>query len=327
MNIKVVFLIIVLLMVNRISAQDEVITTENVGELEILHTIEFEEPVTSVRFYPETNMVINSGTSLFIYDLTALNEPPDKIILQDAKAVITAFDVHPDGKILAAGDAEGQIFIWDLEQRELVEVLSDLSSIIHDVDFSSDGEKLVATDDTGVHLWDVETLELIAEYQQFVSPFRVAFSPDSSLLAVTGRGLSVIQAISGEPVFSNPHVDSTDVVFSLNGDEVLFTTGLRGVGIVNLENSTGTYLSPGKFYSPSTAISLHPDGALVISGNYEGETYIWQISPADIIFISPKMDVSVNDVRFNLDGTLFAVAYTNRIVQLWGTPANLSQSR
>lgn len=89
-----------------------------------------------------------------------------------------------DSKILAAGRGGGDatIYLWSLEEGELIGKLSAHASAITGLAFTPDGKQLVsAAWDGQVILWDVERLTEIRRFEGHeVGITGLALSPDAS---------------------------------------------------------------------------------------------------------------------------------------------------
>jgi WD40 repeat protein len=78
--------------------------------------------------------------------------PPDEAGLR------TSLAFNPDGKILALGNGNGTVWLWDTGANQLVgKPLSGHLRRVNGVAFSPDGRKMLTSDEGGtVLLWDVE---------------------------------------------------------------------------------------------------------------------------------------------------------------------------
>ncbi|MFG3054030.1 helix-turn-helix domain-containing protein [Kitasatospora sp. NPDC048239] len=108
---------------------------------------------------------------------------------------VNALALSPDGRLVATGDSQGQVALWDAHTRTLVAELQDhVGKPVQDVRFSPDGSLLAAAitlDQTRrVRLWRVADRQALPSPVMPPSPTgrstvakRVAFSQDGALLA------------------------------------------------------------------------------------------------------------------------------------------------
>ena len=97
----------------------------------------------------------------------------------------------PDGKLLACGDYEGGLYLWDVaEQRRLFR--ERVGATLCCLAFSPDGRTLATgSTDSMVHLWQVHTGSRLATLKPKASPITIAFSGDGAALVAGCTDASV----------------------------------------------------------------------------------------------------------------------------------------
>jgi WD40 repeat protein len=120
-----------------------------------------------------------------------------------AKTVIYTVRYSPDGGLLAAGEQEGNVFLWDTSSGELLQTLAGHTGSVADLAFSPDGTYLasVASLNRTTKVWDVLTGDELAT---FYGGSKVAWSPDGASIVTVGRGRIL-----------RTHVVSTDELVAL----------------------------------------------------------------------------------------------------------------
>ena len=104
-------------------------------------------------------------------------------VIAHAQVPDTAFislSFSPDGKLLAAGDDNGQVELWNVSPLERLAVMGRHAARVKAVAFSPDGKQVVSSsDDKTIALWNVSSRSLAARIGTHAAPVRaVAFSPD-----------------------------------------------------------------------------------------------------------------------------------------------------
>jgi len=127
----------------------------------------------------------------------------------------------PDGRMLASGDTNTTVLVWDVSSGQLLYTLNH-EATVNSVAFRPDGTILAAAGNNGVRMWDMNNQQLLLELKASFSIQRldVTFSPDGRLLATaTGNEVQLWDTVSGNPLGELAgHTDEVSAVgFSPDG--------------------------------------------------------------------------------------------------------------
>lgn len=152
----------------------------------------------------------DEGGQLFIRDLTTRKLRALKLPAREGRlATVRSVAFSPDGLLLASGDDDGRVRLWDVRNASLKRTLPPLGASVYSIAFSPDGRTLAAGSGKRVLLLSVTTGQPQGELTGHErSVLAVAFSPD-------GRSLG------------SSSEDGTVRLWSLEGDRPLRAT-LRG---------------------------------------------------------------------------------------------------
>jgi hypothetical protein len=112
----------------------------------------------------------------------AEGQPLDNLLAEGSQVTSVAFS--PNGQTLAAGDASGDVGLWNTTTDKRTATLTE-GSLVYGVAFSPDGQTLAVADNNGdVGLWRITTDKRAATLTEGSLVESVAFSPDGRALAV-----------------------------------------------------------------------------------------------------------------------------------------------
>lgn len=95
----------------------------------------------------------------------------DSAFIIDTPNTVQAVTFHPSSNWIATISADRSIRVWDLDQRKLLQDWKQNGSQPHDAEFSSDGSKLITSDQQGkVAIWSVPNWQLLLEFGPFSGP-------------------------------------------------------------------------------------------------------------------------------------------------------------
>lgn len=185
-----------------------------------------------------------------------------------------------DGKLLAAGEANGDILIWQVTNAQTIAICTGHTDWIRSVVFSPDGKTLVSgSEDKTIKLWSVDTgqcLKTLYGHNNWVRS--VVFSTDGTTL------------ISGS-------ADQTIKLWDVNTEECLDTW----YGHTDLIES----------------VALSPDGQMVASGSDDQTIKLWDIKTGECCHTLYEHTQFVRCVSFSPDGKILASSSDDKTIRLW----------
>lgn len=89
--------------------------------------------------------------------------------------------VSPDGKMLAGGDFDGMIWLWNIDTSEYRQIRTP-HKIVDEVMFSPDGRTIVSSRERDTRLWDIATGEFKTRLEDTTGTYNIVYTRDGTTL-------------------------------------------------------------------------------------------------------------------------------------------------
>jgi WD40 repeat protein len=250
--------------------------------------------------------------------------------------------LSPDGSLLAAANAGGCLFVWDLEAnrssgQEIPPLLiPSRGEPVWDLTFSPDGRRLAAAlGDGTAQIWDALTGEhlvaveggddLLSKHLDDV--VAVAYSPDGRYLATASldRTARVWDADSGQEAlapFIGHRNGLTGVAFSPDGSNLATASQDGTVRIWELASGQMLHILEGHTEAVRS-LAYSPDGRYLASGSLDKTAILWDVSGAEPVRLVTLQDHTdtVTALDFSPSGLCLATGGPDRTVRVWSVPS------
>jgi RNA polymerase sigma factor (sigma-70 family) len=187
----------------------------------------------------------------------------------------------PGGRCLVSAGEDGAVCLWRVATREKVCTYA-ADGVVKHLAVSRDGKRLAGvTRDGTIHLWELATGKSLGTVAGKGSGLdRVAFSPDSAVLAASGGtgGVRLWRLAAGAPVpLDSGQSEDRVVALAFAPDGALALAGRDGVIRVRGPNGAEEV---GRFVGHQTrinAVVFAPDGKSLLSASDDGTVLIWDV--------------------------------------------------
>ncbi len=300
-----------------------------------------EQPDLALLLGVESSRRLDSVETRSVLLSTLQNNPHLIAYLHGHTGGVRSVAVHPDGRILATGGADGAIILWDPDRwLRIGEPLRGHEAAVKSVAFSPDGRILAsASDDETVILWDTMTwtplggLPLRGHTDKVNS---VAFRPDGRVLASgSSDGTVILWDVQSRTQLAPALEGHTNVVlsvaFSPDGELLVSSSCARLEGgwckqgeIRVWDAETGEsrgepLLGHGSWVS-SVAFSpvFEPGGLLLASGGWDHTVMLWDMASRQPIGEPLQGHTGpVMSVAFSHDGRFLASGSRDKRIIVW----------
>jgi WD40 repeat protein len=230
--------------------------------------------------------------------------------------------ISPDGSLVAAVDALGNINVWELSSDTLQASFANMGGPAWDLAFRPESNELaIASNDGRIYLWDIATGTVLQTFQGHGGRvLALDFSSDGSRLASgsvdnsvriwdveTGQALS---AYTGHRAWIRSvafNADSSRVVAGASDGTVLVWDTQTGTWLAELENAhQGSVLH----------LDYNPNGESFVSASSDGEIIVWDNRLLTERHRYSDYSGSVSQVIYSPDGVnLLSVGDNARIIE------------
>jgi len=217
-----------------------------------------------------------STIGIFIFDAHSLKL--EKYI--DTRSWITAIDFSPDSKIIATGDRDGLIQLWNTDTwQEFETPYSGHTKTILDLAFSPDGSMLASVGlDNYLFQWHINSKEGSSPVRaQVMDVTAVAYSADGARIITGGNDFKINVWDAGTLTLAQTVVFSSKIVDIASAANRLVIGGSdQKVAIMDLSNNA-TLTSLGNLQYPLTSVAISPNGKVIAGGDLNGGITVWSV--------------------------------------------------
>jgi WD40 repeat protein len=216
----------------------------------------------------------------------------DRCVFTQAFGGIVFAIYHPDGELIATGDANGDISLWQTSDGQRVAIYPGHTNWTRALAFSADGKLLASSsEDCTFRLWDTRSGEQVAMFGPHTHPLRgMAFSRD-------GQKLTICSDDGLIRIYNLPN---------LLADPATLT--VESHCIQSLEGHSNWVFS----------VNYSPDESRLASASADGTVRIWEVATGECVQIL-RHEHWVIRTLFSRDGRYLIVSGMSATIYIWDT--------
>ena len=285
----------------------------------------------NVLFRPDgTTLASYRYKDIFLWDVvTGKNRT-----LKGNTDYVGGFALSPDGKILASGNKDQTIILWDVDAGSIKHTLKGHRDSVTSVSFSPDGKTLASgSTDNVIRFWDIETGKHVKAFKEAeVNVSQISFNPNGQSILSWGKGDSNIllwDVNTGEyKQIDDNKKRRIGVCFSPDGNMIAAANEYHTIDFFDLATGehkkriVGNNFKDLTFFMGKFAdLTLSPDGTKFVSMNMDKSINLCDITSGQcklLIPHTPDHNIgSLNRFLFSSDSNLFAGMYSDGFIGLW----------
>jgi WD40 repeat protein len=257
-----------------------------------------------------------------LHQVNFANSDLSKTVFTHTFGSILCVAFSPDSKLLAAGDTNGEVRLWQVADAQPFLTLKGHTDLVWSVAWSPDGQTLAtASEDQTVMLWDVKTgirLQILRGHTSQV--WSVKFSPDGTTLASSSADQTVRLWDVGTAQTLKTLQGHTDqiwtVAWSPNGHTLATTSHDQTLRL--WDKSTGQALRIFQtFTHKALSVAWSPDGEMLVTGHADGTVKLWDVDTGQELLTWRGHTGWVWSVAWSPDGRLIVSASDDQTLRLW----------
>jgi len=263
-----------------------------------------------------------------LYDVNFAESNFIDSIFAEPLGSIFSIAYSPDGRFVAAGDANGEIHIWQIEDYQKVATCGGDGGLIWAIAFSPNSKTLASgSDDYQIRLWDVETGECKQELKGHSGAIRsVAFNSNGNILASgsTDCQIRLWDSRTGECLsILIGHLNAVwTVAFHPNDDSILASGGVDKTVrlwkiITNDQYEQKTIYEHKKSVC---SVTFSPNGYFIASSGHDKAVILWNLIKGEFEKILEEKQSHkdwVWAISFSPDSKVLASAGEDQTIKLW----------
>ena len=263
--------------------------------------------INHVKFFPDgKRLTVVSSIGVWVYNLET-GEALDLLIEDTAPVTPIAFS--PDGKLLATGNENNSICMWDSTTFQLKGTCVGHKDEVEYLTFNKTGDKLASTSGE-LKIWDVNTFKLLKScLTDFSSDAIMTYTSDNTHLLTIGNTNNMELQIAywetqNYEIAKEIYLETNFNAAAISPDQKILATGDDPLQFWELE--TGKRLRNNvEWVGEFKSMEFSPDGRRLITGSRWDRVDVWDVDTAKLL-ISMTHGDEVVSVSYAPDGETIA---------------------
>lgn len=225
-----------------------------------------------------------------------------------------------DGRLLAAGDDEGLVKLFDVSTKSMLRMFRGHSASVHRVGFTQDMLHLASfSDDKSVRIWDISSQQTVNEYKEHQDYIRAGCtSPVSPNIILSGsydKTAKLYDTRSGMVTFQVDHGHPVEALLFLPTGGIFLTAGGTEIKVWDAFSGCKLLAKMSQHHKTITSLCLGKNGKSILSGGLDRHVKVYDVTTYQSIF-NYDFDNSVLGVGVSRDDNTLAVGMVDGVISV-----------
>ncbi|MDY6897728.1 MAG: pentapeptide repeat-containing protein, partial [Cyanobacteriota bacterium] len=281
---------------------------------------------TDLTDYDFSNLAIWQADlkSTNLHNVNFQNADLSKSVFLQTSSHFTAIAISPDGKILATGDYDGVIRLWQIADNRQMLFIKAHQTWISTLSFSPDNQLLASGGaDFNTKCWNVADAELIHTFSghtqriffvKFIADGIIATaSYDETLRLCNIETGTSIQTICGKGM------QFTSIALHPDGETVATANAHQEISLWNIFTGKRFKTFQVEHNCHITALAFNNTGNILATGSASADATIklWDISDGNCLLTCSGHDLAIKSLAFSADDKILASGSVDNTIRLW----------
>ena len=244
-------------------------------------------------------------------------------VLEGHESTVIIVDVSEDGRRGLTGSLDGTMRWWDLENGVELQRFDAHTSGVFAIAFSSDWKYALSGSmsadtfpDDGIRLWDLETGEMLSEWDGPINSTAIIFNPDNKTAFADFGKLQSIDIEKDEIKEVSPYACCTGLAITADR-KIAYIVDNNDTILRSLNLETNLIIQEyGPHGGVRTRVSLSDDDQVLLSSGLNGNLYLWDVDTGEIIR-EFNANFLVVDIDMDAKGSIGISPGPNNSAILW----------
>lgn len=264
-----------------------------------------------------SKMIVASSIGIWVYDTADMATEP--MLLVRHEVPVTAVAVSADSSMIASGDTNGELVLWDLATGEAKFQTDTGFSRINAIAFKPDGTQIASAASDEIKLWNAAGAEqgLLEGHTRTINA--LFYTPDGATLISASDDNSVrlwdAVTVTEKQVLEGHTNSIRAMALSADGSQIVTGANDKFVRVWDAADGSETFVSS-EFAGNIVDLAFTPDGTQIVTADARRNLAVWNAGTNAPVW-SLELDVTINGLAVSPDGASIGVMLQDQSIVMY----------